>query len=88
MFCPGSGTKQTQPGLALACPAAFADINTHKSRSVGILLVGRLPNEENLNEAVHCAPDHLTHHADFCGWTLSGRHGVMVPMGELRCSKR
>jgi hypothetical protein len=34
MFCPGSGTKQAQPGSALALQAAFADINIHKSRSV------------------------------------------------------
>jgi hypothetical protein len=34
MFCPGSGTKRAQPGSALALPAAFADINTRKKRSV------------------------------------------------------
>jgi hypothetical protein len=38
MFCRGSGTKQTQPGSALALPAAFADINIHTSRSVYYLL--------------------------------------------------
>jgi hypothetical protein len=26
MFCPSLGSKQTQPGSALALPAAFADI--------------------------------------------------------------
>jgi hypothetical protein len=34
MFCPGSGTKQAQPGSALALPVVFADINFHTSRSV------------------------------------------------------
>jgi hypothetical protein len=31
MFCPRSGTKQAQPGSALALPVAFADINIHKA---------------------------------------------------------
>jgi hypothetical protein len=34
MFCPGSGTKQAQPGSALALQAAFADINIAKGSSV------------------------------------------------------
>jgi hypothetical protein len=35
MFCPGSGTKQAQPGSALALQAAFADI-IHKKADLYI----------------------------------------------------
>ena len=49
MFCPGSGTKQAQPGLPLALPAAFADINIHKSRSAILLGVRKVSAEEVTN---------------------------------------
>jgi hypothetical protein len=37
MFCPGSGTKQAQPGSALALQATFADIISTKA---GVYITG------------------------------------------------